>query len=41
MRSVKVDWIQDLYYREFQKPKLKADEFYCELACAGGSCEIN
>ena len=30
MKSVKVDWIQDLYYREFQKPKLKADEFYWE-----------
>ena len=22
------DWIQDLYYKEFLKPKLRADEFY-------------
>jgi len=28
MSSVKKDWIQELYYREFHKPKLKADEFY-------------
>ena len=28
MRSTNEDWIQNLYYREFQKPKLKADEFY-------------
>ena len=30
MKSTKNDWIQDLYYREFQKPKLKSDEFYWE-----------
>jgi len=24
------DWIQDLYYKEFLKPKLRADEFYWE-----------
>ena len=30
MRSVKVDWIQELYHREFQKPKLQSDEFYWE-----------
>ena len=30
MKSVNTDWIQDLYHREFQKPKLKADEFYWE-----------
>lgn len=30
MRSNKVDWIQDLYYKEFLKPKLKPDEFYWE-----------
>ena len=24
------DWIQDLYYREFQKPKLLPQDFYWE-----------
>jgi len=24
------DWIQDLYYREFQKPKLRPQDFYWE-----------
>jgi len=24
------DWIQDLYYREFQKPKLHPKDFYWE-----------
>ena len=30
VKSVNTDWIQDLYYREFLKPKLKSDEFYWE-----------
>tara|TARA_R110001592_G_scaffold96439_1_gene276952 strand:- start:24 stop:209 length:186 start_codon:yes stop_codon:yes gene_type:complete len=30
VRLVRKDWIQELYYREFKKPKLKADEFYWE-----------
>jgi len=24
------DWIQDLYYKEYVKPKLHADDFYWE-----------
>ena len=30
MKLGRRDWIQELYYREFQKPKLKSDEFYWE-----------
>ena len=30
MRLVRKDWIQELYYREFQKSKLKQEEFYWE-----------
>ena len=30
MKLGRKDWIQELYYREFQKPKLKSDEFYWE-----------
>ena len=30
MRLVRKDWIQELYYHEFQKTKLKSDEFYLE-----------
>ena len=28
--KLRKDWIQDLYYREFQKPKLLPQDFYWE-----------
>ena len=28
VKSLKQDWVQELYYKEFLKPKLQADEFY-------------
>jgi len=30
VRLVKNDWIRDLYYQEFKRPKLRPDEFYWE-----------